>query len=39
MERDKSEEGGVGGRMGLEWIFERLTRGVEWLQMAQDRGQ
>jgi hypothetical protein len=35
-ERDNSEDQGVDGRMGLEWILGRLAEGVEWIQLAQD---
>jgi hypothetical protein len=34
-ERDHLEDQGVDGRMGSEWIFGRLARGVEWIQLAQ----
>jgi hypothetical protein len=37
-ETDHSEERGVDGRMGSEWILDWL-RGVEWIQLAQDRGR
>jgi hypothetical protein len=38
-ERDHSEDQGIDGRMGSEWIFGRLAGGVvEWIQLAQDRG-
>jgi hypothetical protein len=36
-ERDNSEDQGVEGRVGSEWISERLGRGYEWIRMAQDR--
>jgi hypothetical protein len=37
-ERDHSEDRGVDGRMGSEWILGILTGGdVEWIQLAQDR--
>jgi hypothetical protein len=36
-ERDHLEDQGVGGGMGSEWILERLTGGVECIQLAQDR--
>jgi hypothetical protein len=37
-ERDHSEDGGVDGMMGSEWILllGRLARGVEWIQLAND---
>jgi hypothetical protein len=38
-ERDHSEDRGVDGRMWSEWILGRLTGGVEWIQLAQDRDQ
>jgi hypothetical protein len=38
-ERDHSEDQGVGGRMGLEWILDSLVGGVgvDWVCLAQDR--
>jgi len=36
-ERDHSEDRGIDGRMGSEWILGRLAGGVEWIQLAQDR--
>jgi hypothetical protein len=36
-ERDHSEDQGVGGRMGSEWIAGRLVGGVDWIRLAQDR--
>jgi hypothetical protein len=39
-QRDHSEDQGVDGRMGSEWILERLAgRGIEWIQLARDRGR
>jgi hypothetical protein len=38
-ERDHSEDRGVDGRMGSEWILGRLAGGVEWIQLAQDIGR
>jgi hypothetical protein len=40
-ERDYSEDQGIGGRMGSEWMLGTLAvgEGVEWIQLAQDRGQ
>jgi hypothetical protein len=38
-ETDHLGEQGVDGRMGSEWILERLAVGVEWIQLAQDRGR
>jgi hypothetical protein len=38
-ERDHSKDRGVDGRMGLEWTLGRLAGGVEWVQLAQDRGR
>jgi hypothetical protein len=32
-ERDHSEDQGVGGKMGSEWILG----GVDWIRLAQDR--
>jgi hypothetical protein len=36
-ERDHSEDQGVGGRMGSEWILGRLAAGVDWIRLVQDR--
>jgi hypothetical protein len=33
------EDQGVDGRMGSQWILGRLAGGVQWIQMAQDRGR
>jgi hypothetical protein len=38
-ERDLLEERDVDRRMGSEWILRRLCGGVEWIQLAQDRGR
>jgi hypothetical protein len=29
----------VDERMGSEWMLERLAGGVEWINLAQDRGR
>jgi hypothetical protein len=40
MERDHSEDQGVVGKMGLEWILGRLAwGGVDWIRLAQDRNR
>jgi hypothetical protein len=36
-ETDHSEDQGVDGRIGSEWILERLAEGVDWIRLAQDR--
>jgi hypothetical protein len=38
-ERDHLEDQSVDGKMGSEWIRELAGGGVEWHQMAQDRGR
>jgi hypothetical protein len=38
-ERDHSEDQGVDGKMISEWIIGKLPGGVEWIQLAQDRGR
>jgi hypothetical protein len=30
-ERDRSEDKGVGGNMGSEWILGKLAGGVDWI--------
>jgi hypothetical protein len=37
-ERDHLEDQGVGGKMGSEWILERLDwgGGVDWIRLAKD---
>jgi hypothetical protein len=38
MDRDHSDDRGVDGRMGSEWILGKLVAGVvEWMKLAQDR--
>jgi hypothetical protein len=41
-ERDHSEDQGIGGRMGSEWILKRLAWGVwigfDWLRTGTDGG-
>jgi hypothetical protein len=29
---------GIDGRIILKWIFERLDGGMDWINLAQDRG-
>jgi hypothetical protein len=36
-ERDHSQDRGVDGRMGSEWILGRLVGGVDWIHLAQNR--
>jgi hypothetical protein len=36
-ERDHSEDEGIEGRMGSEWILRRLAGGVNWIRLARDR--
>jgi hypothetical protein len=38
-ERNHSEDQGIDGRMVSEWILGRLAGGVEWIQLAQLKGQ
>jgi hypothetical protein len=36
--KNHSEDQGVDGRMGSEWILGRLAwRGVDWIRIAEDR--
>jgi hypothetical protein len=37
-ERDHLEDQGVDGKMVSKWIIDRLAGGVEWIQLARDRG-
>jgi hypothetical protein len=37
--RDHLEYQGIDRRIGSEWILGRLAGGVEWIQLAQDRGR
>jgi hypothetical protein len=36
-ERNHSEDQVVCGRRGSKWILRRLTGGVDWIRLAQDR--
>jgi hypothetical protein len=36
-ERDHSEDQGVDGRMGSKWILRKLSGGVDWISLVQDR--
>jgi hypothetical protein len=36
---DQSDDQGVDGRMGSEWILGRLAGSVGWIQLARDRGK
>jgi hypothetical protein len=37
-EREHSEEQGVGGKFGSEWVLEKLAGGcVDWIRLARDR--
>jgi hypothetical protein len=36
-ERNHLEDQGVDGRMESEWILGRMPRGLDWIQLAQDR--
>jgi hypothetical protein len=38
-ERYHLEDQVVDERMGSEWMLERLAGGVEWINLAQDRGR
>ena len=35
--RDHLEDPGVDGRIILRWIFEKWDRGMDWIDLAQDR--
>jgi hypothetical protein len=36
-EGDHLEDPGVDGRIILNWIFERLDGGIDWIYLARDR--
>jgi hypothetical protein len=38
-ERGHSEDQGVGGRTGSEWILGRQAGGGDWIRLAQNRDQ
>jgi len=33
------EDPGVDGRIILRWIFRNWDRGIDWIELAQDRGR
>jgi hypothetical protein len=35
--KNHSEDQGVDGRMGSDWILGTLAGGVDWIQLVQDR--
>jgi hypothetical protein len=35
--RDHSEDQGIDGNVESEWILGRLTGGMDWIRLAQDR--
>jgi hypothetical protein len=35
--RDHLQDLGVDGRIILKWIFKKWDRGMDWIDMAQDR--
>ena len=36
-ERDHLEDLGAGGRILLKWIFKQWDRGMDWIDLSQDR--
>jgi hypothetical protein len=38
-ERDHLEDQGVDWKMGSEWMLWKLAGGVDWIQLAQDKGR
>jgi hypothetical protein len=37
--RDHMEDRGVDGRIILRWIFKKWNGGLDWIDLAQDRGR
>jgi hypothetical protein len=33
------EDPGIDGRIILKWIFKRLDGGIDWINLAQNRGR
>jgi len=38
-ERDRLEDPGLDGRIILRWIFRKWDVGVDWIELARDRGR
>jgi hypothetical protein len=38
-EGDHLEDKGVDGRVILKWIFEKWDSGIDWIDLAEDRGR
>ena len=36
---DHLEDVRIGGRIILKWIFKKWFRGMDWIDLAQDRGR
>jgi hypothetical protein len=39
VERGHFEDPGIGGRIILKWIFKKYEGGVDWIDLAHDRGR
>jgi hypothetical protein len=38
-DRDNLKDPGIDGRIVCRWIFRKWVRGMDWIDLAQDRGR